>query len=81
MIELEEIKQIIKDKRLTLSTKTIRTYLKYKGYSHDIHVEKHYLTQKQREDRLKFCKEYADHDSTNTVLIDETLFRIGWVNK
>ena len=32
LIELEEIKQIIKDKRLTLNTKTIRTYLKYKEY-------------------------------------------------
>ena len=32
LIELEEISQIIKDKWLTLSTKTIRTCLKYKGY-------------------------------------------------
>ena len=32
LIELEEIKQIIKDKRLILNTKTIRIYLNYKGY-------------------------------------------------
>ena len=32
LIELEEISQIMKDKRLTLSTKAIRTCLKYKGY-------------------------------------------------
>ena len=35
----------------------------------------------QKEDRLKFCKEYIDHDYTNIVFIDETLFKVGWVNK
>ena len=40
-------------------------------------VEKHELTQKQKEDRLKFWKEYIDHDFSQTVFIDETLFRVG----
>ena len=35
------------------------------------------MTQKQKEDRLKFCKEYIVHDFTSTVFIDETLFRAG----
>ena len=40
-------------------------------------LEKHELTQKQKEDRLKFWKEYIDHDFSQTVFIDETLFRVG----
>ena len=78
LLELKEIKQILKDKnRLVLSTRTIRRYLKSKGYTHDMPIERHELTQKQKEDRLKFCKEYIDHDFTSTVFIDETLFRAG----
>ena len=40
-------------------------------------LEKHELTQKQKEDRLKFWKKYIDHDFNKTVFIDETLFRVG----
>ena len=78
LLELKEIKQILKDKnRLVLSTRTIRRYLKSIGYTHDMPIERHELTQKQKEDRLKFCKEYIDHDFTSPVFIDETLFRAG----
>ena len=78
LLELKEIKQILKDKnRLVLSTRIIRRYLKSIGYTHDMPIERHELTQKQKEDRLKFCKEYIDHDFTSTVFIDETLFRAG----
>ena len=44
-------------------------------------LEKHELTQKQKEDRLKFWKEYIDHDFSQTVFIDETLFRVGKANQ
>ena len=78
LLELKEIKQILKDKnRLVLSTRTIRKYLKSIGYTHDMPIERHELTQKQKEDRLKFYKQYIHHDFTSSVFIDETLFRAG----
>ena len=40
-------------------------------------LEKHELTQKQKNNRLKFWKKYIDHDFSQTVFIDETLFRVG----
>ena len=40
-------------------------------------LEKHELTQKNRDYRLKFWKEYINHDFSQTVFIDETLFRVG----
>ena len=40
-------------------------------------LEKHELTQKHKDDRLKFWKEYIDHDFSKTVFINETLFRVG----
>ena len=39
-------------------------------------LEKHEQTQKQKDDRLKFWKEYIDHDFSQTVFIDGTLFRV-----
>ena len=40
-------------------------------------LEKYELTQKQKDDRLKFWKEYIDHDYSQTVFINEYLFRFG----
>ena len=44
-------------------------------------LEKHELTQKQKDDRLKFWKEYIDHDFSQAVFIDKTLFRVGKVKQ
>ena len=40
-------------------------------------LEKHELTQMQKMTDLKFLKEYIDNDFSQTVFIDETLFRVG----
>ena len=40
-------------------------------------LEKYELTQKQKDDRLRFKKEYIDHDYSQTVFIDKYLFRVG----
>ena len=50
---------------------------KKNGFTHDMSLEKHELTQKQKDDRLKFWNEYIYHDFSQTVFIDETLFRVG----
>ena len=50
-------------------------------------LEKYEITQKQKKRLLKYWKEYIDHDFSQTVFIDETLFRVGkakqikWKNK
>ena len=44
-------------------------------------LEKHEFTQKQKYDSLKFWKEYIDIDFSQTVFIDETLFRVGKAEK
>ena len=38
---------------------------------------KHELTQKQKDCRFKFWKEYIDHDFSQTLFIYETLIRVG----
>ena len=78
LLNLEDIKKVLeKNNELILSKRTIERYLKKKGYTHDMQLEKHELTQKQKEDRLKFWKEYIGHDLSQTVFIYETLFRVG----
>ena len=78
LLNLEDIKKVLeKSNDIILSKRTIERYLKKKGYTHDTPLEKNELTQKQKEDRLKFWKEYIDHDFSQTVFIDETLFRVG----
>ena len=44
-------------------------------------LDKHELIQKQKDYRLKFWKEYIDHDFSKTVFIDEILFRFGKAKK
>ena len=39
--------------KLVLNKLTIERYLNKKGYTHDIPLEKHEITQKQKNDRLK----------------------------
>ena len=39
-------------------------------------LEKHEFNRKQKDDRLELWKEYLDHDFSQTVFIDETLFRV-----
>ena len=63
--------------KLVLSKQTIERYLKKNGYTHDMPLVKHELTQKQKKGRLKFWKEYIDHNFSQNVFIDETLFRVG----
>ena len=60
-----------------MNKRTIERYLNKKGYTHDMPLQKHELTQKQKKDWLKFWKEYIDHEFSQTVFIDETLFRVG----
>ena len=38
--------------KLVLNKRTIERYLKKKGYTHNMPLEKHELTQKQKNDRL-----------------------------
>ena len=40
-------------------------------------LEKRELAQKQKDEKLKFWKEYIDHDFSQKVSIDETLLRVG----
>ena len=55
LLNLEDIKKVLeKSNDIILSKRTIERYLKKKGYTHDMPLEKHELTQKQKEDRLKF---------------------------
>ena len=61
-----------------MSKRTIQRFLKN---NHNILLEKHELTQKQRNNRLKFWKEYIDHDFSQTIFIDETLFWVGKLSK
>ena len=79
LLNLVDIKNVLEksNDKLVLSKRTIERYLKKNGYTHDMPLEKHELTQKQKEDRLKFWNEYIDHDFSQTVFIDETLFRVG----
>ena len=79
LLNLEDIKKVLEksNDKLILSKRIIERYLKKKGYTHDMPLEKHELTQKQKDDRLKFWKEYIDHDFSQTVFIDKTLFRVG----
>ena len=81
-IGLDYIKKILEksNDKLVLSKRIIRRYLK-KGYTHDMQLEKHELTQKQKDNRLRFCKEYIDHDFCQTVFINETLFWVGKANQ
>ena len=78
LLNLEDIKKVLEksNDKLILSKRTIKRYLKKKGYTHDMQLEKHELTQKQKKDRLKFWKEYINHDFSLTVFIDENLFRV-----
>ena len=71
LLNLEDIKKVLEksNDKLILSKRTIERYLKKKGYTHDMPLEKHELIQKQKEDRLKFWKEYIDHDFSQTVLL------------
>ena len=56
LLNLEDIKKVLEknNDKLILSKRTIERYLKKQGYTHDMPLEKHRLTQKQKEDRLKF---------------------------
>ena len=56
LLNLENIKKVLEksNDKLILNKRTIERYLKKKEYSHDMPLEKHELTQKQKEDRLKF---------------------------
>ena len=69
LLNLEDIKKVLEksNDELILSKRTIERYLKKKGNTHDMPLEKHELTQKQKEDRLKFWKEYIDHEFSQTV--------------
>ena len=64
LLNLEDIKKVLEksNDKLILSKRTIERYQTKKGYTHDMPLEKHELTQKQKEDRLMFWKEYIDHD-------------------
>ena len=55
LFNLEDIKKVLeKSNNIILSKRTIERYIKKNEYTHDMTLEKHELTQKQKEDRLKF---------------------------
>ena len=44
-------------------------------------LEKHELTQKQKDDRLKFWKEYIDHDFSQIVLLMKLCLELEKLSK
>ena len=58
LLNLEDIKKVLEksNDKLILSKRTIKRYLKKKGYTHDMQLEKHELTQKQKKRQIKVLK-------------------------
>ena len=83
LLNLEDIKKVLEksNDKLVLITQTIERYLKKKEYTHDMLLEKHELTQKQKDDRLKFWKEYIDHDFSQTVFIMKLYLELKKLSK
>lgn len=61
--------------RFGTSLKTVRRALHAEGVHHRKPARKPYLTDRHKQERLRFAREYLDFDWGNTVFTDEKTFR------
>ena len=68
---------IIRNLNLPCSVRTARTYLKSIGWSYKRTRSRPHLSRKNVQDRLSFAETYVDHDFSNAIFIDESVFQVG----
>ena len=69
--------RVLKSVGILLSTQTIKNRLKERGFAYRFPAYKPVLTQKQKQNRLKFAKENRTRDWNQLVFTDEATIRLS----